>query len=337
MAGETIRVALVQKPPVFLNREASIERAAGEIAAAGEAGAQLVAFPECWLPGYPVWIDEAPGAALWDAPGPKALYRLLTENSVEIGGAQLDSLAAAAAEASADVVIGVHERLGGTLYNSMIFLGADGQRACHRKLVPTYTERLVWGMGDGSTLATLETAAGTVGGLICWEHWMPLARAAMHAKGEALHIAQWPTVNEAHLLASRHYAFEGRCFVLASGCLMSKSDVLSGFDSLADPVPEARALLESIPGPDERLLQRGGSCVAGPDGTLVTPPVFDESAVVTAELALDRLAEERLTLDSAGHYSRPDIFELRVDTRRRAGATVTEASPRAGEPGERMH
>ena len=314
MAPKSVRIALVQKPPVYLNREASIARGVEEIAAAAESGAKIVVFSECWLPGYPVWIDEAPGAALWDSPGPKQLYRLLSDNAVTLDGDALAPLAEAAARHELCIVMGAHERLGGTLYNTMLFFTPDGLAAWHRKLVPTYTERLLWGRGDGSTLAGVETPAGRLGGLICWEHWMPLARAAMHARGEALHVAQWPTVNDAHLLASRHYAFEGRCYVLASGCLLSKSDVLEGFDTLAERPAEARAVLDSISGEEDRRLQRGGSCVAGPDGRLLAAPVFDEATLVLADLDLDRLAEERMTLDSAGHYSRPDIFELRVNT-----------------------
>lgn len=326
MASSSVRIALVQKPPVFLNRDASIAKAVKEIAAAAEAGARVVVFSESWLPGYPVWIDEAPGAALWDAPGPKQLYRLLAENSVTLDGDALRPLAEAAAAHDLCVVIGAHERLGETLYNTMLFFTPGGLKAWHRKLVPTYTERLVWGRGDGSTLAAVETPAGRLGGLICWEHWMPLARAAMHAKGEALHVAQWPTVNEAHLLASRHYAFEGRCYVLASGCLLSKADVLEGFDTLAERPGEARALLESIPGEESHLIQRGGSCVAGPDGRLLAEPLYDAEARVLADLDLDRLAEERMTLDTAGHYSRPDIFELRVDTRPQTGVSFDDGA-----------
>jgi len=326
MAPKSVRIALVQKPPVFLNRDASIAKAVREIGAAAESGAKIVVFSECWLPGYPVWIDEAPGAALWDSPGPKQLYRLLCENAVTLDGDALLPLAEAAARHDLCVVMGAHERLGGTLYNTMLFFTPDGLTAWHRKLVPTYTERLLWGRGDGSTLGAVETPAGRLGGLICWEHWMPLARAAMHAKGEALHAAQWPTVNEAHLLASRHYAFEGRCYVLASGCLLSKADVLEGFDTLAEQPGEARALLESIPGEEKRRLQRGGSCVAGPNARLLAEPVYDSEILVFADLDLGRLAEERMTLDTAGHYSRPDIFELRVDTRLQAGVSFDESS-----------
>ncbi|RMD89171.1 MAG: carbon-nitrogen hydrolase family protein [Alphaproteobacteria bacterium] len=325
MTARPARIALVQTPPVFLNLGASLERALGLIAqAAGET--DILVFPETWLPGYPVWIDEAPEAALWDHPGAKALYRILSGNAVAIGDTTLARLTDAAAKAKLYLVIGAHECRGGSLYNTMFFFAPDGSAAWHRKLVPTYTERLVWGMGDGSTLATLTTPFGTLGGLICWEHWMPLLRAAMHDKGEAIHIAQWPTVKEMHQVASRHYAFEGRCFVAASGTVLSKGDVLDGLASLAGEEPEARALLEAIPGPDDRLLQRGGSAVIAPDGSYVADPVHDRAETVRATLDLDRLAEERMTLDAAGHYSRPDIFTLHVDARAQANVLISDES-----------
>ncbi len=329
MVVRTARIALVQTPPVFLDLGASLKRALAIIAAAAPE-TDILVFPETWLPGYPVWIDEAPAAALWDHPGARALYRILTENAVVIGDATLARLQEAAEKATLHLVIGAHERRGGSLYNTMFFLAPDGTTAWHRKLVPTYTERLLWGMGDGSTLATLKTPFGTLGGLICWEHWMPLLRAAMHEKTEAIHVAQWPTVKEMHQVASRHYAFEGRCFVAASGTVLSKGDVLAGLASHGGAEPEARALLAAIPGPDDRLLQRGGSAVIGPDGSYVTEPVFDRAETVTATLDLDRLAEERLTLDAAGHYSRPDIFTLHVDARAQANVRISdERAPQA--------
>ena len=151
------------------------------------------------------------------------LYQYLTENSLQIPGANFARLQKIAEQNALYLIVGVHERKGGTLYNTTIYLQPDGGYKIHRKLTPTYTERLVWGVGDGSTLNVLETPFGVLGGLICWEHWMPLARAAMHAKGETIHAAQFPTVHERHQIASRHYAFEGQCFVLTSGlCLVEK-------------------------------------------------------------------------------------------------------------------
>ena len=308
-----MRVAIVQQPPCFLNLEATVERAVRRLEEASDSGARVVVFPETWLPGYPVWLDESPGACLWDHPPAKALFSHLRGQCPELDGPEMASLAAAARRTGTHVVIGLQEKAGGSLYNTMAFLGPDGSRAARRKLVPTYTERLLWGRGDGSGLISVATDFGPLGGLICWEHWMPLARAAMHAEAEAIHVAQWPWVKEPHQLASRHYAFEGRCFVLASGCVMSREDMLEGFDSSAGP-PLAREILEQMPRGDGLLL-RGGSAVIGPDGAYVTEPVYDLPDMVLADLDAAAVEAARLTLDVDGHYSRPDVFTLTVDRR----------------------
>ncbi len=309
-----LRVAVVQHAPVFLNLEATLEKACVLIDEAAGQGADLIAFPETWLPGYPVWIDSSPKAALWGHPPAKALYRLLVENSITIPGKQLDRLFDTAKETGAYVVMGAHERLGGTLYNTMIFVPREGEEyMVHRKLMPTYTERLVWGQGDGSTLSVLETDYGNLGGLICWEHWMPLARAAMHAKGETVHVAQWPSVQDLHQVASRHYAFEGQCFVLAAGSVLTKGEIMEGFRSLGQPGSEALDLLEGLPGDDDKLMMKGGSAIIGPDSNYLAVPVFEEACIIYADLELGRITEGHQLLDTDGHYSRPDIFHLEVN------------------------
>jgi len=308
-----LRVAIVQHAPVFLNLRESVQKAGRLIEEASTEGAELIVFPETWLPGYPVWLDAAPGAALWDHPPAKALYRLLAENDVEIPGAELEALLDMAREAGAYLIIGAHERDGGTLYNSLITVDRDGCRCTvHRKLMPTYTERLIWGRGDGSTLTVTETDYGTLGGLICWEHWMPLARAAMHAKREALHVAQWPWVKELHHIASRHYAFEGQCFVLAAGSVLSKGEILEGYRSLGVE-SDALDILEAIPGEPDSWVMRGGSAVIGPDAGYVAGPVYDDACIVYADVDLKRITEGHLAMDSDGHYARPDVFQLEVN------------------------
>ena len=309
------RVAVVQHPPVFLNLDASIEKACSLIAGAAMGQeADLVVFPETWLPGYPVWIDSSPEAALWGHPPTIDLYRILADNSITIPGRHLGQLLEIACTTSTYVVMGAHERLGGTLYNTMIFIDKDGEAyQVHRKLVPTYTERLVWGRGDGSTLTVMDTEWGNLGGLICWEHWMPLARAAMHAKKETIHVAQWPWVRGLHQLASRHYAFEGQCFVIAAGCVLTKGDVIEGFHSLGEKDTQALELLEALPGQDEDLLMKGGSAVIGPDYRYVAEPLWEEPGIIYAELELDRITEGQMLLDTDGHYSRPDVFHLEVN------------------------
>ena len=316
----SVGTAVVQHPPVFLNLQASVEKACSLIAAAAVGQeVDLVVFPETWLPGYPVWIDSSPEAALWGHPPTIDLYRILADNSITLPGRHLDTLLEIARTTSTYVVMGAHERLGGTLYNTMIFIGNDGEEyQVHRKLVPTYTERLVWGRGDGSTLSVLETEWGILGGLICWEHWMPLARAAMHARKESIHVAQWPWVRGLHQLASRHYAFEGQCFVIAAGCVLTKGDVIEGFLSLGEKDTQALELLEALPGGADDLLMKGGSAVIGPDYRYVVEPLWEEPGIIYAELDLDRITEGHMLLDTDGHYSRPDIFRLEVNDKPQA-------------------
>jgi predicted amidohydrolase len=320
MSDKNVKVALVQQPPVFLNLPKTLAKAEIIAEECAKNGAKIIVFPETWLAGYPIWLDEAPKAALWDYAPAKRLYQYLTENSLQIPSAESALLQKIAKQNAVYIVIGVHEQSGGTLYNTTIYLAPDGDYKIHRKLTPTYTERLVWGVGDGSTLNVLETPYGILGGLICWEHWLPLARAAMHAKGEIIHTAQFPTVHERHQIASRHYAFEGQCFVLTSGCVMSKSDVLEGFESLKTNDKEVFDLLDSM---EKDLLQSGGSAIIAPDASYVVEPVFDESRIIYGELELDLVKQGHLLLDTDGHYSRPDVFELRVNEKPQRNVTFT--------------
>lgn len=317
--GRRLPVAIVQQPPVFLNLERSVARACSLAGEAAREGARLVVFPETWLPGYPVWLDEAPGAALWDHPGAKQLYQLLVENSLNIPGVEMEMLLEAVRKNRIWLTMGAHERRGGSLYNVMLHCNPEGEYFLHRKLMPTYGERLIWGQGDGSTLPVVQTPFGNLGGLICWEHWMPLARAAMHARQETVHVAQWPAVGEVHQLASRHYAFEGQCFVLAAGTTLLRGDVLTGLATLDGDSGAGRELLQGIPGPEERCLQRGGSAIIAPDSHYVAGPVFDQACILYGELELELVTRGRLALDTSGHYARPDVFRLQVDDTPRIG------------------
>ncbi len=270
-------------------------------------GARLVVFPETWLPGYPAWLDVCRDVGLWDHAPTKALFARYRANSVDLAGPSGRELAAIALEAEVTLVVGVSERVesgpgSGTLFNTLVTFGPDGRLLNHhRKLVPTYTERLVWGPGDTAGLRAVDTPAGRVGGLVCWEHWMPLARQALHESGENVHVAVWPTVHERHQIASRHYAFEGRCFVLAAGSLMRAAALPDEFERDPTRAPH-----------DDHLVLRGGSAIIGPAGEYLAEPVFDRPVILRASLDPTRLDEERMTLDVAGHYARPDAFRFSV-------------------------
>jgi nitrilase len=298
----TLRVAIAQFAPVYLDKSASLARALEIIEDAKKGGAELVAFGETWLPGYPAWLDFCPNAALWDHPPTKQVFARLRQNSIAVPGPETAALSEAANDLKIRIVMGINERVdsgpgNGTLYNSLLTImpGANMMNH-HRKLVPTYTERMIWGNGDGRGLGSVKTGNFRVGGLICWEHWMPLARMAMHNSGEHIHVAVWPTAHELHQLCSRHYAFEGRCFVLAVGLLMRSTDIPFELRPKTDnhqPV---------------QWLERGGSAIIAPDTRYIVEPVFDREQLIIADLNLDEIDQQFLTLDVSGHYARPDVF-----------------------------
>ena len=302
-----VKVAAIQAAPVFLELERSLSKALSLINEAASRGAKLVVFPETWLPGYPAWLDCCRDLALWDHEPTKKVFARLMENSVVVPGPVTEALAAAAREHGVVINISVHERVvegagRGTLYNTMLTYGEDGVLLNrHRKIMPTYTERMIWGQGDGSSLRAVETGIGKIGGLICWEHWMPLARQVLHQSVEDIHIAAWPQVKEMNLIASRHYAFEGRCFVIACGSVMR-----------AEELPAELEPIESLKQRPDSFVLNGGTAIIAPDGSLLAGPVFEEEVILTADLDLSRIAEESMALDVTGHYSRPDIFEVKL-------------------------
>ena len=307
-------VAVVQAAPVPLDFQAGIVKAVRLAREAVESGAKVVAFGETFLGGYPLWLDEAPGAALWDHPGAKALHRIMLEQAVVANDERLLPLQELADASGAIISIGAHERVRRSLVNNQLIFRPDLPVLDHRKLVPTHGERLIWARGDGSTLGVHQAEWGRLGTLICWEHWMPLARAAMHNLGEDVHIAAWPTVRESHAIASRHYAMEGRCFVLAAGLVQAKDDLFDGLARVGGN-PEAKALFEAIP---SEVLNRGSSLIAAPD-TRVIAQAGEREETLFAELDLAEVAEGLANLDTDGHYARPDVFELTVDTRAKDG------------------
>ena len=314
--SSTVRVAIVQDE-VAPDLQRGLELTNARAAEAARAGAALVAFPETWLPGYPAWLDVCRDAGLWDHAPVKSVFRRMADESVVVNGESGQALGAIARRHNVAMVIGVTERVErgparGTLFNALLTYGPDGSLLNHhRKLVPTYTERLVWGPGDGNGVRAVDVATpggeARVGGLVCWEHWMPLARQALHDAGEDIHIAAWPTVKEMLQVASRHYAFEGRCFVLAAGSLMRASAL----------PPELESHPDIVTGADQFVL-RGGSAIIAPDGRYLHDAVFDAPALLVADLDLGLTREEAMTLDVAGHYSRPDVFAFEVNPARRS-------------------
>lgn len=301
-----LTVGIVQASPVFNDLAASLDKAVDLIAEAARNGAKLVVFGETWLAGYPAWLDHCSNAALWNHEPTKKVFAQMRQNSLIVGDSETQILANSAKESGVTLVIGANERVekgigNGTLYNTLLTFDETGTlRNHHRKLVPTYTERLVHGNGDGDGLNAVTTAAGRIGGLICWEHWMPLARQAMHNSGEQIHVAVYPTVHEMHQIASRHYAFEGRCFVLAVGLVMEFKDL---------PLE----LLKDSPNAASSPVLSGGSCIIAPDGSFVLEPVFNRETILTAELDLSHIDREKMTLDTSGHYQRHDVFDFSLN------------------------
>ncbi|WP_323011804.1 carbon-nitrogen hydrolase family protein [Castellaniella sp.] len=309
-----VKVAAAQLQPAFMNLQGCIDIAESAILEAGRHGAKLIAFPETWLPGFPVWTFFETG---WKDPRHLQAYAHLTANSVEVGGPETDRLCEAARKAGINVVMGMNERdtrfSRGTLYNSLLYISDQGTiLGVRRKLKPTHGERIIWGEGDGSSLQAYDTTAGRVGGSICWEHWMPLNRFTMHALGEQIHVAVFPDIAEHNMIASRHYAFEGRCFVIAMGMVLRRADITEDFGLPIDMLTSPSKTSDR----DEFVLA-GGSGIIGPDGRWIVEQKFYEEEIIYADIDLDDVSKGKLSLDTAGHYNRPDVFQLYVDNRRK--------------------
>ena len=320
-------VAIAQVAPVFLDRDATVAKACDLVAEAGRSGARLVAFPEAFVPAYPDWVWAVPsgqGDVL------AALYGELVANAVDVPSDATDRLCRAAREAGIHVVMGINERnteaSGGSLYNTLLYIDAEGRLlGKHRKLVPTGGERLVWAQGDGSTLAAYETDLGVIGGLICWENYMPLARYAMYAWGTQIYVAATWDRGEPWLSTLRHIAKEGRCYVLGS-CMPLR---------LADFPDRFAALKERFYAGAGEWINVGDSAIVDPEGRVVAGPMHKEEGLLYAEIDPALLAGPKWMLDVAGHYGRPDVFRLTVDRRPRPVVSVEdeEVRPRLVEAG----
>lgn len=307
MNNKNVRIGIAQYAPVHLNLKRSLEKLEGIVSEATAEKIDLLVFGETWLSGYPSWLDHCPNVAVWDEPGMKDVFQRMHTNGLAIDSKEFGHLTEIAKKANMVISIGVNEvvRSGpgnGTIYNSLLLIDENGKLVNHRrKLMPTFTEKMVYGIGDGKDLEAAKTKAGRIGGMICWEHWMPLTRQALHNSGEDIHIAVWPTVFERHQLASRHYAFEGRCFVVAAGQILKANDF-----------PKELTLPDHLEENPDTLTLKGGSCIIGPDGQYVVEPVFDREALVVGEVELNNLVRERMTLDVSGHYQRDDVFKFEV-------------------------
>ena len=309
-AASPYRVAVVQHPPVALNRPKTLARGVELLDEAAAGGAKLVSFPETWVPGYPEWVWRLKPGDDYGLSGD--IHKRLLENSVDLKAGQLKPIQAAARRLKVTVSIGIHERDGefsrGTLYNSVVLIGPDGEILNrHRKLMPTNPERMVWGAGDATGLRVSETPSGRVGALICWENYMPLARFAIFAQGCEIYIA--PTWDEGGtwLSTMRHIALEGRCWVLGNGSSMRGKDIPTDF-------PDRKRLFPDL----EAWFNPGDSVIVDPGGTVVAGPLHEKHGILYADCDPARAAAAKRTLDVAGHYGRPDIFRLEVNREARA-------------------
>ncbi len=312
MPSHPIVVAVVQRPPVLLDRVATFDRAVGALHDAADRGAELVVFPETYLPGYPAWIwNLRPGE---DYGLTSEIGARLLDQSVDLTGDDLRPLQDAAADRRVWVMCGVHERDGrfsrATLYNTLVTIDDQGVvRNRHRKLVPTNPERMVWGQGDASGLRVVDAPFGRLGGLICWENYMPLARYALYADGVEIYVASTWDSGDTWIATLRHIAAEGRCWVIGAGCSLHVDDVPADFPDRDRVWPSAE------------WINPGDSVVVRPGGELVAGPLHECHDVLVAEIDPSASAAEHRTLDVAGHYGRSDVFRLTID--RRAATPVS--------------
>ena len=312
MTGDTlptVRVAAVQAAPVLFDREGGVDKVRCLIAEAAAGGARLIVFPEALIPAYP-WGLRFGTAVGGRTPAGRRAFERYWSNAVEVPGPATEAIGEAAAAAGAYAAVGVVERdtthSGGTLYCTLLYFGPDGRLlGKHRKLKPTAAERLIWGEGDGSTLTTVRTEFGRVGGLICWENYMPLARMAMYGKGVDIYLAPTADARDTWQATLRHIAFEGRCFVIGCNQVIRKDMYPADLELL----PELEDL-ELLPSEE---LNRGGTAIVDPMGGYLAGPLFGEEGILYADLDMAEVPRARFDFDVTGHYARPDVFQLIVN------------------------
>ncbi len=299
---KTIKVAAAQATPIFLNKQKTVEKACSIIEEAAKNGAKLIVFPEAFISGYPDWI--------WLIPNSKSaelnnLFIELTKNSVSVPDNSTDLLCKAAKENKINIIIGMNERnnesSNSSLYNSLLFIDDEGKIiGKHRKLIPTGGERLIWGRGDGSTLNTYQTSAGKIGGLICWENFMPLARNALYENGTQILAAPTWDKSPSWLISIQHIAKEGGLFVISACMAIRKDDIPDEYT------------FKKLYAPDKEWINTGNSCIVGPNGKILAGPLEAKEGILYAEINLDDIISAKRMFDAVGHYSRPDVFNFDV-------------------------
>ncbi len=312
-----LKVALAQISPVWLDKNATLQKIETTIKEATKEKAELVVFGEALLPGYPFWLALTNGAA-WDLKINKELHAHYVRNAIQIEAGELDAICQLAKEHKIAIYLGMIERAkdrgGHSLYCSLVYIDKKGDiRSVHRKLQPTYDERLTWSPGDGNGLRVHPLKQFTVGGLNCWENWMPLPRTALYGQGENLHIAVWPGNENNTKDITRFIARESRSYVISVSSLMKKED-------FPLDTPYLNEILNKAPD----VLANGGSCIAGPDGEWLVEPILHEEGLIYHTLDINRVYEERQNFDPVGHYSRPDVTKLTVNRERQSSVAFED-------------
>ncbi|MGG8495587.1 carbon-nitrogen hydrolase family protein [Tenacibaculum sp. TC6] len=311
----TLKIGMAQIAPVWLDKQKTIEKIKNYITKAGDNQCELIVFGEALLPGYPFWLTLTNGAE-FNSTTQKEIHAHYLKNSIQIEAGELDEICTLAKNNKVAVYLGMIERAknrgGHSLYCSLVYIDTNGQiQSVHRKLQPTYEERLTWAPGDGNGLKVHELKSFTVGGLNCWENWMPLPRTALYGLGENLHIAVWPGSENNTFDITRFIAKESRSFVVSVSSLMSIED-------FPEDTPHLEKILKNAP----KTLANGGSCIAGPDGEWIVAPVTEKEDLIMATIDINRVWEERQNFDAVGHYSRPDVTKLTVNRERQSIITI---------------
>lgn len=317
MKKNELKVALAQIAPVWLDKKATVQKIEATLQEAAKEKTDLVVFGEALLPGYPFWLAYTDGAA-WDLKVNKELHAHYVRNSIQIEAGDLDGICQLAKKNKMAIYLGIMERPqdrgGHSIYASLVYINEKGTiKSVHRKLQPTYDERLTWAPGDGNGLQVHPLKQFTVGGLNCWENWMPLPRASLYGQGENLHIAVWPGSLHNTKDITRFIARESRSYVVSVSSMMAHDD-------FPKYTPHLKKILAKAP----KTLANGGSCIAGPDGEWVVEPVIDKEGVIYHTLDFNRVLEERQNFDPVGHYSRPDVTKLIVNRERQSTIEIKD-------------